>query len=144
MVQYLEEQGLKYPSPMLRVCRKLKIPIFYVPLDPLDGCFFRNKITKRTVILINEKSNAKRQHFSVAHELGHVVLGHPSGAFLGMRAATQEELYEESEANAFASELLMPKAILKAKGPMTAKALARYCHVSITAATIKVKQLGWE
>lgn len=58
------------------------------------------------------------QRFSIAHELGHYVLKHPSmpphalfGSF-GARKARDDERDYEAEANAFASELLMPHSLL--------------------------------
>lgn len=143
LLRYLEEQGLKYPSPMVRICTNLKIPVCFAPLDPFDGCYIRNKANKRLVILINSSTTTLRQFFSIAHELGHIALKHPPVAFLDNRPVEQCDPWHEVEANAFAAELLMPKHILRPMGPMTAKELARYCHVSLEAATIRVKQLGW-
>jgi hypothetical protein len=57
------------------------------------------------------------RRFSIAHELGHFVLLHPSmpahtlHAGYGARPALNERDYE-AEANAFASELLMPHVLL--------------------------------
>ena len=65
------------------------------------------------------------RRFSIGHELGHFVLKHPSmphhalfGSF-GARQTCDDERDYEAEANAFASELLMPHALLH-----------RWCEVS--------------
>jgi Zn-dependent peptidase ImmA (M78 family) len=140
-LEYLIGQGLAFPTSMVDVCRFLKFTLKFAPLDPYDGCYIRNKNNKRLIIIINSKRSAYRQLFSIAHELGHIILRHPPILF--MEPGKTQQSWYETQANVFAAELLMPKNILKPLGPMTATELARYCHVSMTAATIRVKQLGW-
>jgi len=58
----------------------------------------------------NSKHNKHRQRFTVAHEIGHLLLGHTSNNFiLDFYSRNPEEI----EANQFAAELLMPLAMLK-------------------------------
>jgi Zn-dependent peptidase ImmA (M78 family) len=75
----------------------------------------------RKVIVVNHKHSSVRQRFTIAHELGHLLLhkGEPVHVDEGFRvnlrdprSATAEEV-EEIEANAFAANLLMPAAWLK-------------------------------
>jgi Zn-dependent peptidase ImmA (M78 family) len=75
----------------------------------------------RRVIVVNQAHAAVRQRFTIAHEIGHLVL-HPGDAvhvdegfrinLRDPRSATAEEV-EEVEANAFAANLLMPAAWLR-------------------------------
>lgn len=58
------------------------------------------------VITLNETHPASRRRFTLAHELGHIVLGHESS----IAAEDDERERLEREADAFASELLMPQA----------------------------------
>jgi Zn-dependent peptidase ImmA (M78 family) len=144
LLRRFESLGIKFPTPMLKVCEMLRIPVFFTPLAPFDGCYISGTTNKRLLILINSASMPLRQYFSIAHELGHIFLKHPSLVFLdNSRFMSRYDLGYEAEANAFASELLMPKTVLKPMGPMTAKEIADYCHVSLEAANIRVKQLGW-
>jgi Zn-dependent peptidase ImmA (M78 family) len=58
----------------------------------------------------NEKHSIHRQRFTVAHEIGHLLLGHTSDSFiLDFYSRNPEEI----EANQFAAELLMPLPMLK-------------------------------
>ncbi len=143
LLQHLEERGIVYPTPMVKVCAVLRIPVCFAPLEPFDGCYMRNRANKRLLILINNKTAPRRQHFSIAHELGHIALNHPPVEFLDSTLMTPCAPWHEVEANYFASELLMPKLVLAPMGPMTPQEIARYCHVSLGAAKVRAKQLGW-
>ena len=79
-----------------------------------------------------------RTNFTMAHELGHIMLGHfeddlSSSIFIGSP-------YLEIEANLFADELLMPTSqIIRQR--MDARKIAETYNVSITAAQNKIKYL---
>ncbi len=62
-----------------------------------------------TAIAYNETHHVHRQRFTVAHEIGHLVLGHKNT----VRHSDISEA-EEKEAQIFATELLMPLDFLKA------------------------------
>ncbi len=58
----------------------------------------------RKLIGINSKHHPRRQRFSLAHELGHILLKHPPEG-----RSTQDEIRRYNrEADLFAAELLMP------------------------------------
>ena len=61
-------------------------------------------------IRYNVKHSTTRKRFSVAHELGHVMLGHTSSC---QRGSLSSSNHLEVEANQFAAELLCPRAMLK-------------------------------
>jgi len=144
----LEEMGLKYPYPLQRACEKLGISIVFAPLGNCDGCYLRNRQNNRVLILINRETGAQRvsvyrQRFSLAHEIGHVVMDHPPMAFLGGVVIGDRDPRHETEANAFAAELLMPKKVLAKRGFMTPKEIKAFCRVSLEAAKIRAEQMGW-
>ena len=64
---------------------------------------------KQRTIYVNAKDHPARKLFTIAHELGHIFLGHTSYSVL-YRIPRKDEHYpqEESEANSFAAHLLMP------------------------------------
>lgn len=73
------------------------------------------------LIAVNEAHNARRQRFTVAHELGHFVL-HPGKAYLvdsTVRINFRDDLAsmatdkEEIAANAFAAAILMPESLVR-------------------------------
>lgn len=144
----LEEMGLIYPYPLQIACEKLRIGIAFAPLGNCDGCYLRNRHNGRVLILINRETvnqrvSFYRQRFSLAHEIGHVVMNHPPMAFLGNVVIGDRDPRHEIEANAFAAELLMPKKILAKRGFMTPREIKLFCKVSLEAAEIRAKQMGW-
>jgi Zn-dependent peptidase ImmA (M78 family) len=75
---------------------------------------------KRIIIGINTRTSRKRQRFSIAHEIGHVVL-HPLNTLIvdhSVRMDWRDDVSslgtnrQEIEANAFAAALLMPQEMI--------------------------------
>ncbi len=65
-------------------------------------------------IFVNQEDPVYRQSFTVAHELGHIILGHaPNKYGVLLRNTNIETTDEEKEANAFAAYLLMPDVLLR-------------------------------
>lgn len=77
-----------------------------VDAETIDA--FSAALHGRPMIVLSHKGNPMRQRFSVAHELGHLLL-HPEPA-PGSRV-------HEREANTFAAELLMPAAEIRDRLP---------------------------
>ncbi|MEV6831873.1 ImmA/IrrE family metallo-endopeptidase [Amycolatopsis sp. NPDC051102] len=80
---------------------------------------FALRMDGRWIIGINTQTSRLRQRFSVAHELGHLLLheGKPlivSSARIDLRdsVSSMGTNTEEIEANRFAAELLMPRALV--------------------------------
>jgi len=74
------------------------------------------------VVGVNNSHHPNRQRFSIAHEIGHYLLGHYKDVFVDMSEIsegrfdafdTDHNKVQEQEANYFAGELLMPSAMLK-------------------------------
>lgn len=63
------------------------------------------------IITVNENHHPNRQRFTIAHELGHYVLGHGSKEDVLYRNGDSDP--DEVEANAFAAEILMPKGVIR-------------------------------
>jgi hypothetical protein len=97
-------------------------------------------------------ANEGRRRFSIAHELGHLWLGHRPRSFAELCSAVAIEgrpaRIEEAEASAFAAELLIPSAIigtLATSAPpdmAIAREIARTCGVSLTAAARRLIELS--
>jgi Zn-dependent peptidase ImmA (M78 family) len=106
----------------------------------------------KNVILINPSHNEVRKRFSIAHEIGHHVLGHfeDDSSEDNDGDEVQEEYLKikhsadkETEANEFAAELLMPLRLVKneySKGK-DPKALAKIFNVSEQAMWIRLSSL---
>ncbi len=67
--------------------------------DGIDGISLRLRGT--TLILYRAKASAARRNFTIAHELGHLLLGH-----------TSIDPVSEREADLFASALLLPACVV--------------------------------
>lgn len=107
-----------------------------VDAETIDA--FSAALHGRPMIVLSRKGNPMRQRFSVAHELGHLLL-HPEPA-PGSRV-------HEREANTFAAELLMPAAEIRDRLPtpvdITAlKEIADGYGVSVAALAYRGKDLG--
>jgi len=81
-------------------------------------------------ILYNDEAHPTRTRWTIAHELGHILLGH-------LLNEKREYEAEEAEANYFAKQLLMPLATLDKLGARTAKEISTACDVSMEAASIR-------
>lgn len=73
----------------------------------------------KTILYNAAVNNERRIRFSIAHELGHIIMIEPTN---------------EDVANNFASDLLAPRPIVFAEKLHTADEIAKYFHVSISAA----------
>jgi len=74
------------------------------------------------VVGVNKNNHLNRQRFSIAHEIGHYMLGHYRDMFVDTAEIsegkfdafdTEHNKVQEQEANHFAGELLMPSINLK-------------------------------
>ena len=96
-------------------------------------------------IYINSTDSARRQMFTLAHELGHVALhGESEGDFIDFRSDGPND-YRENEADGFAAELLMPENHFRATWMQwdgIASVVAATYGVSGTAATVRARVLG--
>jgi hypothetical protein len=96
--------------------------------------------TKEKLIGINAKHHRKRQRFSLGHELGHILLGHPPES----RCNSKQIALYNSEADACAAELLMPREqVLRwTETTRNAAQLARIFDVSDEAMQVRLHELG--
>lgn len=91
--------------------------------DDISGMFYKDE-NGDSVIGVNSNHHETRQNFSIAHELGHIILHATENFHIddkklspimyrnSISSSGTEEL--EVEANQFAAELLMPEEFLKA------------------------------
>lgn len=105
------------------------------------------------ILLSDRVRELEVRRFVIAHELGHYVLRHPSPSVAEMcdplaRRNRRKNDTIEAEANAFASELLMPEALVRpacAGAPASLDAvlrIARAFRVSVRASAIRFTELS--
>ena len=143
------------PVPLVVLLRDTTITTLSGPLavrvEPHDGLAFdvwgvTTFDTDRAWIWLNFeawpelKKGIARTRFTVAHELGHVVLHGDDVLGLDGRAEPEHQEQIEREANIFAAHLLIPNAALKRLGAVTAETLARRFGVSSAMASRRLAE----
>lgn len=101
---------------------------------------------RKYVITVNENHHENRQRFTIAHELGHYALGHGEKTDTLYRDSALESSPDEVEANAFAAEILMPKAVINHlvfnQNISDVRLLARKLWVSEQSMIYRLKNIG--
>lgn len=126
----------------------LGVTVMTVKLDGAEAQLIRTgKLA--TILLSDRIASPQVRRFAIAHELGHLLLDHPSQ--IPSRIRGLERSYAplvEVTANAFASELLMPAALVRemcdlSKGDLdTPREIAQLFDVSLLAASIRYTELS--
>ena len=91
-------------------------------------------------IIFNDTESIPVCRFTVAHELGHILLGHilVSGTKYRTFAKRDED---EQEADMFAARLLAPACVLHELQAISAEQIANVCNISISAATNRSERM---
>ena len=91
---------------------------------------------------IDNTTSRGRVRFTIAHELGHIFLGHP--LIDGHHARTIDTARPETERDAdiFAARLLMPSCVIWGLGLHTAEEIKDAFDVSYTAAQIRAERMA--
>lgn len=100
-----------------------------------SGAYVLKLKTGHHIILYDEDDSAHRQRWGIAHELGHIYLGH-----------NKDERKQEIEANFFAAQLLMPEIVLryskKLKKQLSYNDIVTFFDVSPEAARKRIHTLN--
>lgn len=84
--------------------------------EDLSGVLVKGE--ERVVIGVNSTHAKTRQRFTIAHECGHLALGHKGELFVDQTVMRRDDRsskaidFQEIDANAFAAELLMPEPLI--------------------------------
>ena len=96
--------------------------------------------TYKSVIFYNDVCTVERQRFTVAHELGHILLHNGNGLY--NREPQVKDNPIEQEANVFASRLLAPACVLWGLGVTNAEQIAELCNISMQSAKFRIERLN--
>lgn len=161
-VGLLEQCGIsEMPIDVKRIARTLGIEVEEAPYEGEVSGFLYQDGTK-SIIGVNKNHHPNRQRFTIAHEFGHYMLHGRTETFVDKESSPLKFNRDgksgagvdprEVEANAFAAELLMPKAYLvndlkeisAAEGTEAIiTKLARRYKVSEQAMSFRLEKLGY-
>ncbi|MGY3233371.1 Zn-dependent peptidase ImmA (M78 family) [Bradyrhizobium sp. USDA 4448] len=141
-------RGLKLvPFDIEGLATSVGLRVEYLPLENEISGFLRRH-NGEWVAGVNSLHHLNRQRFTLAHELGHYFLHRDAGEFTDRALFRREAQFDrrESEANSFASKLLMPETEFRTVVTRRANLdeLARYFGVSSAAAKFRAEALGEE
>lgn len=114
--------------------------------DDISGMVVNSNTEK--AIYINKDDAIKRQRFTIAHEIGHIILHHENMdkefKEIDFRSANGTYDLRETQANSFAAALLMPREKSKRVWELLVDVddFADAFHVSKQAAAIRLMNLG--
>lgn len=110
--RYIERKGLHVPVDIIHEVEEMADIIEQTLPGEVDACCIESR-GQRPCILINPSISESRRRFTLAHELGHLVIPWHTGAVFctcdSIKMITDNEYgIMENEANAFAAEIMMP------------------------------------
>ena len=96
-----------------------------------------------TYIFYNSGLPVGRQRFTVAHEIGHLALGHVGQGRVTTinREPNLKDSQEETQANQIAARLLAPACVLHELGATTPEAIQQVCGLSRQAAEFRARRM---
>lgn len=117
----------KYSVNVEKIAELCKIKVLYKKLDVSGTCMnLHSSVNDETseymtnlnlrIILVNQLEPLVRQRFTIAHEIGHILLGHEGISYRDPNYQKYNDLIKranEANANSFAAELLMPEILLR-------------------------------
>lgn len=110
----------------------------------LSGDGFSLNVNGVNVIYYNDKKPKARIRFTLAHELGHCLLGHLKFGKTYNRNSERDfkdmDVFE-MQANVFARDILMPATVLHSLHVNSSEDIAQICNVSIQSAEIRYNRL---
>ena len=145
----------RLPIDLNVICHKLKIRLFSYhaaariieranlgeAVRRTDGLTFYWR--KTPVVLFDGTVLPQRARFTIAHEIGHIVLNHvePGAVTAVNREPSPGDSAEETAANQFAARLLAPACVLWGLNIHTPEEIVNLCHISMTAAEFRAKRM---
>jgi len=98
---------------------------------------------KQWYIVYDDTNTIERCRFTVAHELGHIFLGHEMiKGYVARTSLAGIKPDIEREADMFASRILCPSCVLWSLDLHTPEEISRFCKVSYTAAKIRAERMA--
>lgn len=125
-------QLFDFPIDTIELSERIGIEIRTAETLPQNVYSVSLKKGNNIYILFQPSENEGTNRFTIAHELGHILMGHTTE-----KGATP---YQEEEANIFASRLLAPMIVIKHNHIESAEQLATFFGLSLEAAKIRFER----
>lgn len=137
----INEGVTELPVRVVKLCEGMGIRVRYG--DPGEYGDGRSAILGgEPWIFVSDQCIVPRQRFTVAHELGHILLGHTGKYRLVNREPDPKDDPIEQAANVFASRLLAPACVLWALDARTPEQIAELCQISYKAAVVRAERMA--
>lgn len=135
------------PVPVISIANKYNIYVlkhsqtersYLEPNDSGTTIFVRDKI----IIIYRDSESIQRCRFTIAHELGHILLGHELINDRYFRKFDISKPKIETEADMFVSRLLAPACVLWGMNLHTADEIAKACNITKKAAQVRADRMA--
>ena len=132
------------PVDVISICKTLGINVVKnsvineLKSNESGVCLFENN---EWYIIFDDTSSKERARFTIAHELGHILLGHPLQYGYHARKIDVSKPDVEVEADIYASRLLAPACVLWGLDLHTPEEIKAVCGISYTAAKIRAERM---
>lgn len=123
------------------LCKKMGIVLAYGN-HKNGGNGYCTIISGTMYIIIRKGLPITHTRFTVAHEMGHLLLGHVGECRSVNWEPSAKDNPLEQAANTFAAQLLAPSCVLWGCGVHTAKDIAALCNISLQSAQIKARHIA--
>lgn len=144
------------PVDVTSICQALGIRVFsYRSGEKMIARHGLQQLTEQTdgfammlydvpVIFFDSRCTKQRARFTIAHEIGHIMLGHVGHGQCTRinREPAAGDAPEETQANQFAARLLAPACVLWALDIHTAEEIALLCDISLPAAGFRAQRMA--
>ncbi len=141
--RFLKNTDIKVPFDIYMGLTYLNTNLRYQHFDSIGAVlFFSNQ---KRLIIANLNYGVELQRFFIAHEMGHILLGHKKTSYCQPEKYHKEKSYKEKLADVCARELLIPTHYLKIYGKeygYNVKILKGIFCVSELDIVIKLRNLG--
>ena len=130
------------PIDIFYICRKENVPVFKYSysIDIIKDLNLEHNMEGNdafsfgNMIFYDGTQSKERKRFSIAHELGHVLMHTPEEKRIFYRSDMDVLNPLESEANIFAARLLAPLCVLQFLNLNSPKEIADACNISYSSA----------
>lgn len=142
----IDNKVTELPVNLLEICKNngynLLLDRNYIFLDKKERgtTFFRDG---KWYILLNPSDTFSVRRYTVAHEIGHIILGHFQNGENGSCSSYQDisKADKECQAERFAIDVLAPACVLWGLDLHTATDISKACNISMQSAVIRSERM---